>query len=617
MTDSHASIGTTSRLIAALLLPVMAGGGLAAGAHAAGDAVPLASTPLVAPMALVAPNSPTATPTALSPDTQPIERIGVPGNQEIEVNQLGEIAPDSIGILDPKRGGFGTDMWRGTSRHVVERMLSRLPVNIRSPSLRGLARRLLLSIATPPTSTDRGADLGGTDLLTLRIDRLAALGEIEGLNGLLAVVPSRIENEFIARRRVEGLLLIHQVDKACRLVRNGIAAYHQYVLWPKAMIFCQLAAGEVDRALLGLELLREQGLENDPIFFALAGALAGAPAGTESEFPPAEQISPLHLAMLVRLNRPLPPGIVERIDPGLLVSVARAPNADMEQRARAAERAGASGLIGAEELAQIYSAFSFMPDEIAGAAGLSDQMQGPRGRALLYQAARGEGLPAVRSEVLRIALERAEREGLYQATVPLLLPLLTEISAVPELAWFATAAGRALYAGRRYEQAGRWLMLARQHAFIDSQAAGAVAALWPYSRLAGDTALTTDGNLAAWRATREGLGDDALGLRQALLRASFQALGEQDPLPWSAIAANGEAVTRALPNAALVYALEDASVSRHLGETVLLSLVVLGEPELDQAHTMALSAVLAALRRVGLKAEARALAIEAALASGV
>ena len=111
--------------------------------------------------------------------------------------------------------------------------------------------------------------------------------------------------------------------------------------------------------------------------------------------------------------------------------------------------------------------------------------------------------------------------------------------------------------------------------------------------------------------------DDRLGLRQALLRAAFQALGEQDPLPWSAIAANGEVVIRSLPNAALVYALEDASVSRHIGETVLLSLVVLGEPGLDEAHTMALSVVLSALSRVGLQAEARALAIEAALASGV
>ena len=54
--------------------------------------------------------------------------------------------------------------------------------------------------------------------------------------------------------------------------------------------------------------------------------------------------------MLMRLERPLPPGMVERIGPAFLVSVARAPNADPEQRARATELAGISGLTAAEAL---------------------------------------------------------------------------------------------------------------------------------------------------------------------------------------------------------------------------------------------------------------------------
>ena len=48
MIDSRASIGTTGRLIATLLFPMMAGGSFAAGALSAGDAVPRAPTRLAA-----------------------------------------------------------------------------------------------------------------------------------------------------------------------------------------------------------------------------------------------------------------------------------------------------------------------------------------------------------------------------------------------------------------------------------------------------------------------------------------------------------------------------------------------------------------------------------------
>ncbi|MEE8505132.1 MAG: antifreeze protein, partial [Kiloniellales bacterium] len=89
------------------------------------------------------------------------------------------------------------------------------------------------------------------------------------------------------------------------------------------------------------------------------------------------------------------------------------------------------------------------------------------------------------------------------------------------------------------------------------------------------------------------------------------------PMPWSVIAADGAPAPRSLPNAALLYALEEASESQRIGETVLLALVVLGEDGPGKSHTIALSAVLSALGRIGLEQEARNLAIEAALANGV
>ena len=56
---------------------------------------------------------------------------------------------------------------------------------------------------------------------------------------------------------------------------------------------------------------------------------------------------------------------------------------------------------------------------------------------------------------------------------------------------------------------------------------------------------------------------------------------------------------------------------RRLGETVLLSLLALGESGPGDADPVVLSRVLSSLRNIGLEAEARALAVEAALAAGL
>lgn len=547
------------------------------------------------------------------------------GSNAIEVNPLDEIAPDSIGTLDPRAGGFGSDMWRGSDRQIVTRLLGMLPGAMSSRGMRSLARRLLTSIASPPISQFEFSDETERSLLALRIDRLLALGEVAELNDLLALVPSHRDDEQRARTRIDGMLLTHDTAEACRLVRHGIINYHQVPYWQKAMVLCQMIGGETDQMMLGLDLLRETG-GDDPVFFALAGAVFGA----EPEIPGDATLTPLHLAMIQTIGTALPPDYVAGASPALLSAIAQAPNLDSKQRAAAAERACAMGLLDGAGLARVYDGFSFTAQDLAGAIGATGTMTGPRLNALLYQAARDQNLPSSRAEILRVALELGEAEGLYQALVPVYLPLLSEIPVTPELTWFAVGAGRALYAAGRYEQASAWLRLGRQEALINPQASTAAASLWPYSRLAGGAALTTDGTLAAWRDLRAGMsvgseagersaeGDSAaLHRSQTLLRAVFQALGERDPLSWGQIAAEGDIANRIAPNAALLYALNEASESRRIGETVLLSLIVLGAEGPGGSHAFALSAALTALGRVGLDTEARSLAIEAALANGI
>ena len=102
-----------------------------------------------------------------------------------------------------------------------------------------------------------------------------------------------------------------------------------------------------------------------------------------------------------------------------------------------------------------------------------------------------------------------------------------------------------------------------------------------------------------------------------LLFSSFRALGEGDPLSWTELAAKGEGADGAPVDSAAISALAEAGAAGRAGETVLLTLLLLGGGEAGERHPLALSSALTALGQVGLQDEARALAMETAIAAGI
>jgi hypothetical protein len=66
----------------------------------------------------------------------------------------------------------------------------------------------------------------------------------------------------------------------------------------------------------------------------------------------------------------------------------------------------------------------------------------------------------------------------------------------------------------------------------------------------------------------------------------------------------------------LALALRNAAAARRIGETVLFALIAIGDRGPGLSDPGALTEALTALRRIGLDAEARDLAIEAAIANG-
>jgi len=514
----------------------------------------------------------------------------------VQVGTLGDATPDYAGTLEEGGGGFPMDMWKGTDRALVEQLLPKLPPALGSPAMRDLERRLLLTNAESPEGKSTGVSL-----FAARADRLAAMGFSRDAASLLAMMPARLVDKTAARLRLDSLLLAGDLDGACKAVDDTRQAASADPYWQQAQVFCQIRAGKADQAALGLDLLGEQG-GKDSAFFKLASALGGEKVKLDSLPDP----TPLDLAMLRAAKLPLPHDAAQSHNPGVLAVLAQDRSLDAAARLAAAEEAAATGGLTIDQLQEAYTSVSFPPGGLDDPIAAAANDPGPMGRALLYQATGTKADLQARARLLQAALAGAQHRGGYLLAEQVNMTYLLPIAPSAELAWFAGDAGRALYVAGHYEQANAWLELIQGGA----RDAAAASGLAVYAQIAGvGPAASRD---PAWRfpvvAGKEGA---------ERLMAVFEGLGQ--PVGAGAMLGQAQASAGAVPAAdpALLFSLSDAAAAHRIGETVLLSLYALGPEGPGGCNPLALARVVAGLRQIGFDSEARAIAIEAAVAAGV
>ena len=564
-----------------------------------------------APVRLTPPPPAGAAP-APAPPTLPLPNLPgrvLPGGG-VQIDTLSSVDPDSAGALTEDNGGFGAALWEGTDRALVDVLLPRLPVNTASSAMRDLMRRLLLSTTAAPQGPSQSGDL-----VALRVGLLADMGDFSGVNALLDATPARNLNDKMMRVESDARLLANDIARACALATAQIQTQDNSY-WQKAFIFCQALAGEHDKSALGVALLREAG-EEDPVFFILVEALASGVAATLESLP---DPSPLHLAMARAAKSQLPADVISTDRPGVLRTIAISPNAPVEIRLEAAERAEASGALPVDALRQLYTSIPFSDEDLANPLTKAEAESGPLSRALLYRTSIIQTVPTAQAEAVARALALAREGGRYASTVRAFLPVLKRIGPSTELVWFAPEAVRALMIGGLPEAAENWLGLLRASALFNAESKAVLGALMPVARLALSTEPWSPDMLGIWW---EGEKDrDGARERAALLYTLFEALGEPVPQPlWQALFDGPDRTTVAMPHPALWYRLANASGAgdgpARVGETILLSLLAIGEGGPGQADPVILKRVLTSLGAIGLEKEARSLAVEAALSAGL
>jgi len=472
-------------------------------------------------------------------------------------------------------------------------------------------RRLLLTRAMAPPRTENAPSL-----LSLRIDALFAIGDLESAMALLASAPIGPVNEPRLRFEVESRFFRHDTAGACGQVR-GAAQDYKDDYWQQATAYCLALAGRTAEAALLSDILAERAKSVHPAFFAAMDRLAGAPPPTVESL---SEPSALYLSMMRTASLALPADVLSTASPAVQNAVALSPNAALELRLAAAEQAAANGVLPGSTLNEIYSAVPFDTAALDAPLSKAEAGWGARSRALLMRAASSQPVPAARAEVLQRAFQLARARGGYRVTAAASQPVLKAIEPSPDLAWFAGAAARALITAGEFDAARKWIELelgaAREKAG-DNPAPGE---LWPLAVLGGADgggAVTAEALQAWWRA-REQAGAADLRNDARVLFALLDALDIVVPTAlWTPVLSASQPKDALVPGPALEIALRRAAAAERRGETTALALVALGEAGPAPSNLAAVDSAVRALRRVGLAVEAQRIALEAAVAAGL
>lgn len=545
------------------------------------------------PLTITSPNFAPAEPQAWH---QRVEEV-------IEVKDLKPPTPESAGTLDAQQGGLGPFMWDGAGMATVRKMVPQIPAQSGSVVLRDLARRLLLSTAPAPSGPE-APPAGQPSLLELRVERLLAIGDIDGALALGRLAVSSVATPGLKRSLVDAQLLSGDAAAACQ--RHGeLPAGMRDAALAEIQVFCHYQGGRSLEGNLSLDLLREA-KGTSPVFIAAAEAMAGL---TPTQAPPGAIVSPATFAALRATKTALPADLAATAFPSMLRAMIGSANATPGQRLLAAERAEAEGIVAVDALKTLYAEHAFTPQELALPPAEGVKAAGAFAQAWLFRAVTQAADPAERAALIARALTLADEAGRFAQASRLFAGLLAEVPPVAGHAAHAPAFAKALLVLGRPEAAAKWQDVLGETPHN--------ARLWPLARLAAVPGAEGPGPqvLKAWRAAASKLAPEAALRRQAVLFALLTALGDRVPdEEWAALMEGPLLTAGPAPGAALWHMLEPGP--RGPGAVVLAALVSLGEGPLAKADPVALARAVRALAAAGFDKEARRLAIEAALAAG-
>ncbi len=490
------------------------------------------------------------------------------------------------------------DVWRGVDMRQLESLVGPLDVPPKSASMHGLWTRLLTTDASPP-----GGGQGPSHYLALQLEALYRSGLTGAMAERLKRSATTADDPLITAFSIRLALVDADSAKACDGTRR-LAAKRGAL--PKLLLgevhvlsgYCAAVQGNVRGAGLAAELAREDEVE---AAFALqvmdavsiANTAGKTAAGTQKAVPLAypKRLTVLEYRLLELLGGVDARAVLESAEPALLNAIANADNVDPRLTLSAAEAAAASHALAPDGLAEVYGAVKLPADAV------NDPFFR---RATLFKALVGETDSTRKLQLARQLIDDARRSGFGLVMARTLAAPLADVrSAGTPGALSVVAVETALAAGDHARarqlasgqpEAQAWLVL--------------VDIADPRTQGVSDGALAAVDGLA-----RQGRFDPVALHRLATV---LDALDVNVPVPlWEAANRTPQPTTGYLPETGTLPLLQEAVRRGEIGRTALLVMRTIGSDGPTKAHLVGLGDAIRALRRVGLEADARMLALEA------
>ncbi|CAN0595482.1 unnamed protein product, partial [Laminaria digitata] len=176
-------------------------------------------------------------------------------------------------------------------------------------------------------------------------------------------------DETLARARIEALFFDNNNADACKAAQNATRDYSG-LYWSQAQAFCLALSGAHARASLIADLLREREDEIEKVFFAAIDALAGA---KDIDSPALNAPSALHMSMMRAAGFRFTAEIVQTAQASVLRTVALTPNAALEIRLIAAEKAHRIGALTDDETLRFYMSIPFSKAELCAPISAAEE----------------------------------------------------------------------------------------------------------------------------------------------------------------------------------------------------------------------------------------------------
>jgi hypothetical protein len=311
----------------------------------------------------------------------------------------------------------------------------------------------------------------------------------------------------------------------------------------------------------------------------------------------------------------LPKDVIEDASPSALRLISLSPNAPIEVRLAAGELARVLGVIGSKRLGEIYNVIDSDSTLITNPIQYLSENWGPKGRAFLAQIVEKQEDTVERAKIIDEALKLAQKQGEWKITALAMVPYVETIEPSADLAWFSGTAARIFIATGNYKSARNWLESSKDQEMKLSNRMD----LYPLLTLItkSDVTRVQVVELRDWWKTQNVLGDGGLAKARTFF-SLLNSMGVAIPSDlWAEVLDDGQPIKKFGPKATIRNALSQVAEDGSRGATVAMTLIALGERGILDQNLFAVEMSIKALRRIGLKQEARAIALETAIGAGL